>query len=268
MSSQNKYSTTQVFIGSIVIIVIFIGIYMMMYSSKSSTPTPTPLVSEQFTVENFPESTPMNVMYSDPDGNLGTTTDLGLKNLTISSDGAMLLGNKFRFNGGVDALKDDDWLRMMNKENTDYYGGFAAGRLYSAGDSTVGGNLSINGYSNVKNTLSELYAKINALSSTVASNKTNTDNIINQLTNRLTSTETKLQNLENTTVKKNQEFSLKNIKDNNWFPVGLAARGSGVNLSDDCNIKTFDAVRMSMYGIDSAACPNPGNTTNNFKIVQ
>ena len=61
---------------------------------------------------------------------------------------------------------------------------------------------------------------------------------------------------------------LKNIKDNNWFPVGLAARGSGVNLSDDCNIKTFDAVRMSMYGIDSAACPNPGNTTNNFKIVQ
>ena len=89
MSSQNKYSTTQVFIGSIVIIVIFIGIYMMMYSSKSSTPTPTPLVSEQFTVENFPQSTPMNVMYSDASGNLGTTTDLGLQNLTVSGDVGM-----------------------------------------------------------------------------------------------------------------------------------------------------------------------------------
>jgi len=239
-----------------------------MYSSTSSTPTPTPLVSEQFTVENFPQSTPMNVMYSDAAGNLGTTTDLGLKNLTISSDGAMLLGNKFRLNGGVDAWKDDDWLRMMNKENTDYYGGFAAGRLYSAGDTTVGGNLSINSYGNVKDTLNDLYAKINALSGTVASNKTNADNSINGLVNRVTSTETRLTNLENTTVKKDKEFSLKNIKDNNWFPVGMS--GTGDPPSDGCNIKTFGAVkfRLPISGTTIDVCPDPGNVTNNFKIMQ
>ena len=153
---------------------------------------------------------------------------------------------------------------MMNKENTGYYGGFAAGRLYSAGDATVGGNLSINSYGNVKDTLNDLYAKINALSGTIASNKTNTDNSINGLTNR---TETRLQNLENNTVKKDKEFSLKNIKDNTWFPVGMTG-GTTASGADRCNIKTFGAVRATLFGSDFDVCPDPGNTTNNFKIVQ
>jgi hypothetical protein len=37
-------------------------------------------------VENFPQTTPMNVMYSDANGNLSTTTDLGLQNLTVNGD--------------------------------------------------------------------------------------------------------------------------------------------------------------------------------------
>jgi hypothetical protein len=83
-------------------------------------------------VENFTQSTPMNVMYSDAAGNLATTTDLGLQNLTIGKDGALLLGNKFRFNANKDAHADDEWLRMMNPGNTGYSGGFAAGKLYGA----------------------------------------------------------------------------------------------------------------------------------------
>jgi microcystin-dependent protein len=35
-------------------------------------------------VENFPQNTPMNVMYTDANGNLSTTTDLGLQNLTVN----------------------------------------------------------------------------------------------------------------------------------------------------------------------------------------
>jgi len=37
-------------------------------------------------VENFPQNTPMNVMYSDVNGNLATTTDVGLQNLTVNSN--------------------------------------------------------------------------------------------------------------------------------------------------------------------------------------
>lgn len=37
-------------------------------------------------VENFPQPAPMNVMYSDANGNLATTTDLGLQNLTVTGD--------------------------------------------------------------------------------------------------------------------------------------------------------------------------------------
>lgn len=65
-------------------------------NSGNNTSNPTPTTKEEFShsdddddddiVENFPQSTPMNVMYSDANGNLGTTTDLGLQNLTVSSD--------------------------------------------------------------------------------------------------------------------------------------------------------------------------------------
>jgi len=91
-------------------------------------------------VENFPQPAPMNVMYSDANGNLATTTDLGLQNLTIAKDGALLIGNKFRFNSNKDAWTDDEWLRMMNPENTGY--GLAAGKLYGASTIISDGTIS------------------------------------------------------------------------------------------------------------------------------
>jgi len=138
-------------------------------------------------VENFPQPAPMNVMYSDANGNLATTTDLGLQNLTIAGgkDAALLIGNKFRFNANKDFYGDDKWLRMSNAENTGYAGngadgGFAAQNLYAAdniyaqtanirgnstvaGDAVVGGKLSINGWGNVRDTLSDIYARIDTL---------------------------------------------------------------------------------------------------------
>ena len=188
MSAENNNFMTTIKknpLLSVIVVVVIVGVIVLIIKMRGSEEAFSHHSNEKI-VENFPQSTPMNVVYTDTNGNLGTTTDLGLKNLTISSDGAMLLGNKFRFNGGKDGHADDDWLRMMNKDNSGYYGGFAAGRLYSAGDATVGGNLSINGYGNVKDTINDLYAKINALSSTVAalsstvaSNKTTLDNVDN-----------------------------------------------------------------------------------------
>lgn len=40
-------------------------------------------------VENFPQPAPMNVMYSDANGNLATTTDLGVEYLTVTGNSAV-----------------------------------------------------------------------------------------------------------------------------------------------------------------------------------
>jgi microcystin-dependent protein len=85
-------------------------------------------------VENFPQTSPMNLLYSDPSGNLGSSNDVGIKNVTITQDGALLLGNKFRLNANKDFYADDDWLRISNKENTTYYGGIAANKFWSQGE--------------------------------------------------------------------------------------------------------------------------------------
>ena len=190
MSSINNNNmmttiTKNPLITGIVVVFVFIIVILIivkMRQTNDNTPTPTP-IKETFSysyndendiVENFPQSVPMNVMYSDANGNLGTTTDLGLQNLTVNGDssvtgtltmgngkvstnGSLVLGNKFRFNANKDAHADDDWLRMMNPENTGYSGGFAAGKLYggslihsdgtmySRGTISAGGDISAGG---------------------------------------------------------------------------------------------------------------------------
>lgn len=52
-------------------------------------------------VENFPQPAPMNVMYSDANGNLATTTDLGLQNLTVTGDPNAKDGSSMLVNGGA-----------------------------------------------------------------------------------------------------------------------------------------------------------------------
>jgi hypothetical protein len=42
------------------------------------------------------------------------------------------LGDKFLLSGVGDAHANDGWLRLFNKDNTGYYGGFAASQLYTA----------------------------------------------------------------------------------------------------------------------------------------
>jgi hypothetical protein len=48
------------------------------------------------------------------------------------------LGNKFLLSGVGDIQNDDEWLRLMNKDDTGYYGGFAAGKLWSSQGSLAG----------------------------------------------------------------------------------------------------------------------------------
>jgi hypothetical protein len=42
----------------------------------------------------------------------------------------LTLGDKFRMSGVGDVQGNDDWLRLLDKDNKDYYGGMAIGKLY------------------------------------------------------------------------------------------------------------------------------------------
>ena len=51
------------------------------------------------------------------------------------------LGNKWLLSGEGDAHGNDDWLRLFNTQNTGYFGGLAAGRLWSIGGIVHGSDL-------------------------------------------------------------------------------------------------------------------------------
>jgi hypothetical protein len=100
MSSQNNnfmstITKNPLVSGIVVVVVILIIILIAMKGRKESFSSPPS--SNENIVENFPQSTPMNVMYSDASGNLGTTTDLGLQNLTVN--GAIQANNRLNFVG-------------------------------------------------------------------------------------------------------------------------------------------------------------------------
>jgi hypothetical protein len=193
-------------------------------------------------VENFPQTTPMNVMYSDANGNLSTTTDLGLQNLTIDKGGALLIGDKFRFNANSDYFKDDEWLRMSNPQNTDYYGGFAAGKLYgkadimsdgtitvrgggtistggnitagsmSAGGALTAGSITINGYGDVQQKMIDLYGLIDKLSKRASDLESNA----NALKVRVDGNDASISALK---TDKDAPAGLKSYIDNEIFPA-------------------------------------------------
>jgi Phage Tail Collar Domain len=123
------------YIIGIVAVVIIIIVVARYYKNEEFAPLTNETnegneTNENQIVENFPTA-PQNVLVSDSNGNLKATTDLGLQNLTVSNNGALLIGDKFRFNSNKDFWADDEWLRMSNKDNTNYYGGFATGKVWT-----------------------------------------------------------------------------------------------------------------------------------------
>jgi hypothetical protein len=50
----------------------------------------------------------------------------------VKLTGGLVLGDKFRLSGTGDKFGNDEWLRLMNKDNTDQYGGLAANKLWTA----------------------------------------------------------------------------------------------------------------------------------------
>jgi hypothetical protein len=51
------------------------------------------------------------------------------------------LGEKWLLSGSGDTFADDGWLRVLNTDQSDFYGGIAVGDLWTKNDATINGNL-------------------------------------------------------------------------------------------------------------------------------
>jgi len=56
----------------------------------------------------------------------------------ITTSGAIKIKNKWMLGGSGGGSGDDEWVRMTGLDNKTYYGGFAAGKLWTA-DNTING---------------------------------------------------------------------------------------------------------------------------------
>jgi len=76
------------------------------------------------------------VIVGDDQGGNGNIRVAGL----IQAD-KVRLANKWVMSGVGDAHGNDDWLRLFNTSNTDYYGGLAAGKLWSKSGTLAGSDI-------------------------------------------------------------------------------------------------------------------------------
>ena len=74
------------------------------------------------------------------------------KNLNVASNATIgnvlktskvQLGDKWTLSGKGDAHANDDWLRVMNKDSKDYYGGVAMGKLWVGKDAEIGNSANV-----------------------------------------------------------------------------------------------------------------------------
>ena len=139
MSNENENNvmtilTKNPLVSLIVVVVIVVAIVLIVKMSGSEEAF-SPSSDNKDIVENYPQSTPMNVMYSDSNGNLGTTTDLGLQNLTVKTDssfgGNIGVSGSATVGGLIDTpslnRNSGDWLRVNDQGasvgQTAMYGG-------------------------------------------------------------------------------------------------------------------------------------------------
>jgi hypothetical protein len=95
------------------------------------------------------------------------------------------LGDKWTLSGVGDKHGNDDWLRLFNKDGTGYYGGLAAGRLWSGGATHLNGPTStrdINANGNV-NVTGAVNASGNLCVQNECLNNTDIKNMKNNATN-------------------------------------------------------------------------------------
>ena len=181
MSNENENNViTKNPLVSLIVVVVIVGIIVLIIKMRGSEEAFSPSDKKEI-VENFPQSTPMNVMYSDSNGNLGTTTDLGLQNLTVKGEsnlnGNVLSGDVFgggsqvktetivagqAYGGRLHLLGDNVYVMAKNgvhiatdpnsrnpwgasNGNLTVDGGAAVGGAVSAGSINTGGSLSANG---------------------------------------------------------------------------------------------------------------------------
>jgi hypothetical protein len=144
----------------LLVVVVFLSIKCLKNNNQTNKESYQKKSKETYEIrENFPQTSSFNLLYTDQNGNLGATSDVGITNLTVNSNaqiqGTHTISGKATMNGGA----------------------------------TVNGGATINGGATVDT--------LNATSSITSPTITNLLNEIAYLKNRVSSLEDKLINVTN-----------------------------------------------------------------------
>ena len=80
------------------------------------------------------------IIKNDKKKNKETSINRDTGNFKKVNTDVLHLGNKFRLSGVGDSHANDDWMRLLGKDNKNYKGGVAVGKLWVGGVSHLNGN--------------------------------------------------------------------------------------------------------------------------------
>jgi hypothetical protein len=100
-----------------------------------------PLSKNQLVIKTPAEKgSSLNIMSSDGISRMNVDSTTGQVTVPANVKTSTLqLGDKFKFSGVGDVQGDDNWLRMMDKDGKDYYGGIAAANIYARDNTYLNG---------------------------------------------------------------------------------------------------------------------------------
>ena len=218
-------------------------------------------------VENYPQTTPMSVLYTDPSGNLASTSDLGLQNLTVngmsSLNGNVLTKSVFSdsgaqintdnvmakgtYGGRLHLMANDIYVMAKNGMRIANDSNGANPYAPATGNLQVDANLSIAGYTNVKSTLDDLYAKIAELKSGLET----TNNNLATTNNNLATTNRNLATTNNNLATTNGNLTTTN---NNLATTNSDLESNYIKHNSDINLYYPETKGLTDYDMYLGSC--------------
>jgi len=175
--------------------------------------------------ENFPQTSNLNVLYTDQNGNLGATSDLGIDKLTVNSE------SQIRGNQTIKGTQYVDGIIYTNGKRN-WGGGIRTWDVYASGTIATGdenGNIKAS-ISNNGAISSPTITTINTTLSSLQSQITSLQSQITTINNSLTSEITNLKNRLNARFPDNYTLDLTGgriVQTGNYFHMtGPNSKGS------------------------------------------
>lgn len=162
--------------------------------------------------ENFPQTSNLNVLYTDQNGNLGATSDLGIDKLTVNSESQIRGNQTVKGTQYVDGI-----IYTSGKRNlpSGWGGGLRTWDVYASGTIATGddsGNIKASISNDGNASFNNIYSPtINNINTTLSSLQTQITSLQNQI-NTINST---LGDISNNIVRKDKRYAIVNDAANN-----------------------------------------------------